>query len=89
MSRVVLTSHLKRYVECEPGEVKGGTVSEVLEAIFSESPQLRGYILDDQGHLRQHVVIFVDGQIISDRVGLSDRVEEQSEIYIMQALSGG
>jgi sulfur-carrier protein len=89
MPHVVLTSNLQRYVEFEPREVAGGTVLEALEAIFSEIPRLRGYILDDQGHLRQHMVIFVDGQIILDRVGLSDRVGQSSEIYVMQALSGG
>ena len=35
------------------------------------------------------MLIFVDGVQIRDRVGLSDPVSETSEIYVMQALSGG
>jgi sulfur-carrier protein len=89
MPQVVLTSNLQRYVSCDQREVRGSTVHEVLEALFSDIPKLRGYILDDQGHLRRHMIIFVDGQIISDRTGLSDPVKETSEVYVMQALSGG
>jgi sulfur-carrier protein len=46
-------------------------------------------VLDDQGELRKHVFIFVDGRRIADRVKLTDAVGETSEIYVMQALTGG
>lgn len=69
--------------------LSGGTVREVLDALFSAYPQLRGYVLDDQGALRHHMVIFVDGRQVQDRVHLGDPVAETSEIYVMQALSGG
>jgi sulfur-carrier protein len=67
----------------------GTTVREVLDALFAAHPQLRGYVLDDQGALRHHMVIFIDGRQIQDRVHLADAVAESSEIYVMQALSGG
>jgi hypothetical protein len=46
-------------------------------------------VLDERGVLRKHMTIFVDGRQLADRDGLSDRVEPRSEIYVMQALSGG
>lgn len=52
-------------------------------------PGISNYILDEQGRLRRHVNIFIDGVMIRDRVSLTDRFDEKSEIYIMQALSGG
>ena len=52
-------------------------------------PGISNYILDEQGRLRRHVNIFIDGAMIRDRVSLTDRIDEKSEIYIMQALSGG
>jgi hypothetical protein len=64
-------------------------VAEALEQVFQKNPRLRGYILDDQGQLRKHVVIFVGGVQVEDCRRLSDRVNPDSEIYIMQALSGG
>ncbi|MFA9440545.1 hypothetical protein ACDA63_12990 [Uliginosibacterium sp. sgz301328] len=52
-------------------------------------PAMRGYVLDDQGNLRRHVAVFVDGAMARDRVCLSDAVTSGSEIYVVQALSGG
>jgi sulfur-carrier protein len=64
-------------------------VREVLEGVFADNPRLRGYIVDERGALRRHMIVFVDGRQISDRERLSDRVGPRSEIYVMQALSGG
>jgi sulfur carrier protein ThiS len=57
--------------------------------VFAAQPQARGYVLDEQGHLRKHVVVFVDGQRVRDREQLSDPVRDSSEVYVMQALTGG
>ncbi|MBC8352186.1 MAG: MoaD/ThiS family protein [Planctomycetes bacterium] len=89
MPRVVFTSNLKRHVECPETVIGGETVRQSLDAVFVEHPQLRGYVLDDQDRLRKHMVVFVDGKAINDRETLGDLVEPSSEIYVMQALSGG
>lgn len=89
MPQVFFTSHLQRFLDCPAKEVSGDTVHAVLSAVFADAPRLRGYLLDDQGRLRQHVTVFVDGRMIRDRGGLSDSVAPDSEIYVMQALSGG
>jgi hypothetical protein len=69
--------------------VPGRTVREVLDAVFANNPPARGYVLDDQGALRKHMSIFVDGRLISDRNKLSDAVGETSSVAVFQALSGG
>ncbi len=89
MATVVFTPNLKRHVECPTETVEGATVRAVLEAVFERNPRLRGYIVDEQGSLRRHMSVFVDGQQIIDRDRLSDPVRPASEIYVMQALSGG
>jgi len=89
MPHVHFTPNLRRHVECPTTETAGGTVREALENVFAERPQLRGYIVDDQHQLRQHVIIFIDGRPIVDRTSLSDPVKADAEIYVMQALSGG
>jgi sulfur-carrier protein len=89
MPRVVFTSHLQKHVDCPPQEVAGGSLREVLDQVFDTNPRLRGYILDDQGRLRRHVVVFIDDQVVADRVTLADTVSPHSEVYVMQALSGG
>ncbi|MEA2640704.1 MAG: sulfur-carrier protein [Chloroflexota bacterium] len=89
MPRVVFTPNLAKHVNCPPQEVPGDTVRAVLDHVFSENPVLRGYVLDDQARLRHHVVVFVGGEQVLDRTGLSDPVPERAEVYVMQALSGG
>lgn len=89
MAQVFFTPHLRRFVTALPPRVAGKTISEVLANVCQANPQLRGYLLDDQGGLRAHVVVFVDGAMLADRKGMSDPVGEESEVYVMQALSGG
>ncbi len=89
MVRVLFTANLERHLSCPETTVSGASIREALEAVFETHQQLRGYVLDDQCRLRQHMVIFVDGKTIVDRVHLSDAITPDSEIYVMQALSGG
>lgn len=89
MARVVFTPNLQRHVTCPATEAPGHSVREVLEAVFSGNPAARGYVLDDQGGLRKHMAIFVNGTPLRDRIRLTDAVSDKSEIYVMQALSGG
>ena len=86
---MTFTSHLSRHVECPAETVAGTTVGEVLAAYVAVHPPVREYLLDEQGALRRHVVVFVDGRQARDRRGLSDPVAEAGEVYVMQALSGG
>ncbi|HEX3481208.1 MAG TPA: MoaD/ThiS family protein [Kofleriaceae bacterium] len=89
MADVAFTPNLQRHVECPRRDAPGSTVREVLEGVFADNPRLRGYIVDERGALRRHMIVFVDGRQISDRERLSDRVGPRSEVYVMQALSGG
>ena len=89
MPRVVFTGNLQRHILCPPCVVAGRTVRETLDEAFARHPGARGYVLDEHGALRAHMVVFVDGQAISDRRSLSDAVGETAEVFVMQALSGG
>ena len=89
MARVRFTANLQRHLSCPTVEAAGSTVREALAAAFRENPALRGYVLDDQGAVRKHMIVFVDGAQIADRVRLSDPIRPDAEIDVMQALSGG
>ena len=89
MVTVEFTPNLAHQTKAEACTVEGATVAEALDAVFQKTPTLRGYILNDQGALRTHVVIFVDGSAIKDRRRMSDALKPDSEIFVMQALSGG
>jgi sulfur-carrier protein len=89
MAKVTFTANLIRHVDCPSVDVEGVTVREVLAKIFAENPRLKSYVVDEQFTLRRHMGVIVDGEIVMDRKGLSDRVDKDSEVYVLQALSGG
>ena len=89
MPKVVFTANIQRHVECPETHAAGRTVRDVLEHVFADHPQARGYVLDDQSALRKHIAVFVDGAMIRDRTQLADPVSDTSTIYVFQALSGG
>lgn len=89
MAIIRFTTHLVQHRPVRAIEASGATVAEVLATGLADDPLLRGYVLDDQGRVRKHVNIYLDGTLIHDRVRLSDPVAATSEIYVLQALSGG
>lgn len=89
MPTVSFTPALRRFLRVPETSVDGATVGAALARVFAERPALRGYLLDDQGALRRHVAVYVNGELVRDRVGLSDTVGPDDEIYVFQALTGG
>jgi molybdopterin converting factor small subunit len=83
------TQNLTRHTQCPSAALEAATVGELLERYFESWPAVRGYVLDDQGEVRHHVKVLVDGRNIQDRRGLTDRINSDSEVYVFQALSGG
>ena len=89
MARVVFTQNLQRHVACPPAQADGATVRAVLAAVFAGNERARGYVLDERGALRKHMIVFVNGEQVRDRDGLADPVPPDGEVYVLQALSGG
>ena len=89
MAHLTFTQNIQRHIKCPVCEAGGATVREVMDAVFASNETARGYVLDDAGALRRHMIIFVNGRAIVDRISLSDPVPDEAEVYIMQALSGG
>ncbi len=63
----------------------GGTIIEVLRELESAYPAIRGWIIDERGHVRRHINVFVNGERQDERtaVGGDDRVD------VLPAISGG
>lgn len=89
MPRLFFTPQLARFTATPEVDTSASTLREALEAAFAINPQLRGYVLDDQGHLRANMVAFIDGQRCRDRVALADPLRADSRVHVLQALSGG
>jgi molybdopterin converting factor small subunit len=65
------------------------TAAEVIEALAREHPGIRDRVLDEQGELRRHVNLFIDGENARFMGGLAARVGSDSDMWIHPALSGG
>jgi sulfur-carrier protein len=89
MAHIFFAASIQRHVATPEREIDARTLGDALAAVFAEQPRLRGYILDDQGALRRHLSVFVDGRPVRDRQHLSDVLGEASRVYVVQALSGG
>jgi molybdopterin synthase sulfur carrier subunit len=89
MATLHFTQNLIRHTECPSAAYPAAAVRDLLEQYFAQWPDVRGYVLDDQGEVRRHVKILVDGRNLKDRKTLRDPVGEDTEVYVFQALSGG
>ena len=89
MPRVSFTQNLRRHVDCPEVNAAGATVAEVLLLVFAEHTRLKEYVLNEQGELRKHMIVFLNGEPLKDRQRLTDAVKSDDEIVVMQALSGG
>jgi molybdopterin synthase sulfur carrier subunit len=89
MPRVSFTANLERHLAVPAAKVTGATVAEVLDRVFDANPRLRSYIVDEHGRLRRHVNIYINDDQVADRLGLSDPVAADDEVFVFQALSGG
>jgi sulfur-carrier protein len=66
-------------------ELEGTTVAEVLQALEREHPDVKGWILDERGSIREHINVFVNKEYGQEdtAVGAQDR------LHVIPAISGG
>jgi molybdopterin converting factor small subunit len=66
-------------------ELEGATVAEVLRALEREHPDVKGWILDERGLIREHINVFVNKEYGREdtAVGARDR------LHVLPAISGG
>ena len=65
--------------------LEGGTVLELMRALEQAQPATGGWILDERGHIRRHINVFVNGERGAEdtAVASSDRID------VLPAISGG
>ena len=89
MPSIAFTSHLREIGPVEPVSCEGMTLADLLRAVDADYPRDKSYVLDDQGRLRKHIAVFVDGSLQQRDAVLSMPLSGTSKVYVMQALSGG
>ncbi len=86
---VEFAASLRRHVECAPQSVAPGTLRAVLEAALAAKPELAHYVFDDQRAVRKHVAVFINQNMVLDRVHLDQRLNAGDRVLVIQALTGG
>jgi sulfur-carrier protein len=66
-------------------EISGATVGEVLRTLEQRHERVTGWILDEHGHVRSHVCVFLDGE----RVREDAPVSASDRLFVLPSISGG
>jgi molybdopterin converting factor small subunit len=63
----------------------GRSVQEVLRALEREHPRTVGWVLDEQGRIRQHVNVFVNGELTREDLPLAP----EDRVHVLPSITGG
>jgi molybdopterin synthase sulfur carrier subunit len=85
MAHVILRAPLSEMCGGRSHALAGTTVIEVLKALETTHPAVAGWILDEQGLIREHINIFVNGERGTEET----RVDETDSVHVLPAISGG
>ena len=66
-------------------ELEGATVAEVLQALERRHPDVRGWILDEHGAIREHINVFVNKEHGREDTAVTDA----DKLHVLPAISGG
>ena len=66
-------------------ELPGATVGEVLRTLEATWPRTTGWILDEHGHVRRHVNVFLNGE----RVDAAASVSADDLLHVLPSITGG
>ena len=87
--KVALTANLQKYFPRSKFEIEASSVKELLRKMDAERPHFSSYIVEDNGAIRKHVNLFIDGEVVRDKSHVDIPLKAGSQVHIMQALSGG
>ncbi|MGH8697679.1 MAG: MoaD/ThiS family protein, partial [Burkholderiales bacterium] len=82
--KVIIPSSLRSYTQHGEAEASGATLAAVLADLDRAYPGIRFRMVDEQGRIRRHIRIFVNGDQLRD---LSQPLRATDEVVIVQALS--
>ena len=85
MAQVMLRAPLSELCGGRYHAIAGATVREVLLGLEREHPPIAGWVLDEQGRIRQHVNVFVNGTHGEEGTPVADA----DRVHVLPAITGG
>ncbi|KPF68242.1 thiamine biosynthesis protein ThiS [beta proteobacterium AAP99] len=89
MVTVEFAPSLRRHVDCPLQHVSPQALGEALHAALQAAPTLAPYVFDEQGAVRKHVAVFINGSLLRKRDELGQILDAGDRVLVIQALSGG
>ena len=85
MAQVMLRAPLSELCGGRSHVVAGSSVRDVLAALERAHPPIAGWVLDEQGRIREHVNVFVNGVHGDERTQIADG----DRVHVLPAITGG
>jgi len=90
MATIIIPTPLRKFTNnTSKLQIKGGSIKEVINELTLNFPDLKKNLLDDAGHLRSFVNIFVGNNDIRNLQQEDTAVKEDTVISIIPAIAGG
>ena len=90
MVSVEFTPGLKRFFpDLKKESLEADTVGNLILEIDRKYPGIKNYIVDENGHLREHVQVYIGEEPINKENHLQERLSSDDKVLIYQAISGG
>jgi molybdopterin converting factor small subunit len=87
MITIFIPQQLRNYTSgATTATATGKTVDQALSDLDARFPGIRFRVIDEQGRIREHMRVFVDGERVRE---IAVPVSQKSEVHIFGALSGG
>ena len=88
MATVKLFGNLRKQADRSNLQVSGSSVREVIETLCQDKPSICNLLLED-GEIRLHFIITLNGHDINLAAGLDTVVEHEDQIAIFSPIAGG
>ncbi|MBB71746.1 MAG: hypothetical protein CMF50_05055 [Legionellales bacterium] len=91
MANLKLTSSLQQFIGAEKTvlSVSGDTLEDIIDNFLGAFPEAKPYFYTNDGKRSHYINLFLDGEYVSSEDYLDLAVEDNNEIEIVTALSGG
>ncbi len=85
MALVRLRAPLSELAGGREHALAGATVRELLRALEQACPDLEGWILDEQGQVREHINVFVNAELAREETAVADG----DRVHVLPSITGG
>ena len=87
MITIFIPQQLRSYTSgATTSTASGRTIDQALADLDARFPGIRFRVIDEQGRIREHMRIFVDGERVRET---SATLGPKAEVHVFGALSGG